>query len=212
MQIFTVESISSRALLANLANDDSLLIIDASDGNSVKRVALSVLKAFIGSGSPSPTPTPTPTPNTFALRINCGGGAYTDPAGKIWSANIYQTEGDVFTRPAGDTVNSPLQTLYLSEAYLFKYVIPLSNGNYTVALHFAEFDHPVTGGNGQRRFDVLFNNSMVLPDYSIFDDVGIQNPAIKAFQVTIANGSFVISSTRLTSNYPKICAIEILGQ
>ena len=206
MNTISVQPITDRPIIDAIAPDDFMLIGDASDNNVVKRVLVSSLKSFFTASSPTPTPTPTPT--GFALRINCGGNQYTDPSGNIWSGNIHQVQGGIFTRSNVDTINSPLAPLYLSEAYSFKYLIPLPNGVYAVALHFAEFDNPANWG--ERRFDVLLNDQGALVNYSIFADVGLSQTAIKSFSITVTTGFLAIDSVSLL-NTSKICAIEILG-
>ena len=209
MQIFTAESITSRPLLTSLANDDSLLIIDASDGNSVKRVTLSVLKAFLGSTSPTPNPTPTPTPSNFALRVNCGGGDYVDTTGKTWLADFGFTGGFGFAAnyPTANTLDD---LLFQSERYgsfTYSFTVP-SNGNYTVNLLFNETQPDFQIGNRISRIKV--NNQIILDNFDIRNEVNSHTALIKSFAVTTTSGSLAISTEAIVNN-PSITAIEILG-
>jgi hypothetical protein len=199
MQVISVQPITDRPIIDAIATNDFMLIGDASDGNTIKRVTVSSLKAFVLAGLPS-TPPPTP-PIGFALRINCGGDRFVDGDGKIWNADIiYRTTGGAFTG------SSPvLSELYLTEAYDFGYSIPLENGSYTVKLGFAELDPR------ERIFSVSLNGQIALTNYSIAEDVGMGAVAIKSFVITISNGSLVIESSGVNEQGSKICAIEILG-
>ena len=203
MNTISVQSITDRPIIDAIAPDDFMLIGDASDNNVVKRVLVSSLKNYFAASSPTPTPTPT----GFALRIDCGSNtSYTDTFGNVWSADIHRTAGTGFTSES--SVNSPNSIIYQSETYDFEYQIPLTNGSYTVNLHFAEVD-----SNAQnRRFSVLFNSQIVLPNYCIFEDVGFGIPIVKSLPVTTTNGTLVIGAiNHYDPKRAKICAIEILG-
>ena len=202
MQVITVQSINDRPILAEVAANDFLLIGDASDGNTIKRVALSTLRAFVLAGL-APTPTPTPTPNGFALRINCGGAEYTDSFGKVWSAEIYRVSGGSYTSNSNIPINSPDPVLYESQSYSFEYSIPLENGFYTVNLGFVEVDE------SYRVFSITLNGTAALTDYEIAADVGLGNPTVKSFTCEITNGILIIASSASSGN-SLVCAIEIL--
>ena len=79
---------------------------------------------------PSPTPpAPTSTGNTSStVRINCGGGAYTDSSKNVWLADINYIGGQLFstTTPISGTSNGPL---FQTERFgVFSYEIPVKPG------------------------------------------------------------------------------------
>ena len=203
MNIISVQPITDRPIIDAIAPDDFMLIGDASDNNVVKRVLVSALKNYFVASSPTPTPTPTP----FTLRIDCGSTtSYTDSFGKIWSADAYRTSGAIYRSLT--PINFTDNELYLTEAYNFVYQIPLTNGDYIVKLLFAELDNEAQS----RLFTVLFNNQIVLPNYSIFNTVGLNAPDVQTIPVTITSGALLITTTNQNAaRSTKICAIEILG-
>jgi len=93
-----------------------------------------------------------------AIRINSGGSGFTDGSGNVWGADNFFSPGyaDALSW-AGITftgVSDPvLQELYRTNrlAPTVNYAVPVTNGYYTVALHFAEgyWTQP-----GQRVFSV----------------------------------------------------------
>ena len=78
------------------------------------------------------------------IRINTGGGQFTDPTGNVWQGDAYFSSGqgswDCPKAVAG-TENDNLYCTYRwfnQAAQPYLYQIPVPNGNYNVRLHFAE--------------------------------------------------------------------------
>jgi hypothetical protein len=130
--------------------------------------------------------------NGFAIRVNAGGPVYTDTQGRSWTADFGYAGGSV-----GLTNDSILGTtdpaLYQTSRYSygdFQYQFGVPNGVYSVTLKFAEgtFSQP-----GQRVFDVLLNDSMVLAN---FDMIGLGVPPLTAvdrtFPVNVTDGKITI--------------------
>ena len=208
MQIITVQSIADRPLLTALANDDSLLIVDASDGNSVKKVALSVLKAFIGSSGTTPTPTPTPTP--FVFRVNCGGNDYVDVNGKTWLAD-FGFSGGLTNSVSGEIANTLDDDLYRTERFeTFHYQIAVTSGrSYTVKLLFCEGWY-LNFEVGKRLARYKINGVTKLDNFDIFAEGGGMTALTKTFTVVADSNILVVSSEAIVEN-PSLRAIEILG-
>jgi Domain of unknown function (DUF4347)/Malectin domain/Glucose / Sorbosone dehydrogenase/IPT/TIG domain len=104
--------------------------------------------------------------NSSAVRIDVGGGAYTDTAGNIWQADAFFTSGDTYTTTA-PIFKTEDDTLYQSErsATNLSYQIPVTNGNYLVKLHLAEL---YWNDFNQRVFDVSIEGNQAFDDVDIF--------------------------------------------
>ena len=150
----------------------------------------------------------TPPPNT--VRVNAGGGTYTDSAGNTWSADCCNSGGNVFstTSPIAGTSDP---ALYHSERWNsgpFTYTFSgLAAGSYQVTLKFAE----IAGlGPGQRQFNVAINGAAVLTNFDVAAQVG-QNTALdKTFTTTASNGQVTIAFTQGAANNPTVSAIQIV--
>ncbi|MEA5624985.1 malectin domain-containing carbohydrate-binding protein [Nostoc sp. UHCC 0251] len=106
------------------------------------------------------------TDNDGAIRINVGGGAYTDTVGNIWQADSFFTGGSTYsiTDPIFKTEDDPLYQSERSAANL-SYQIPVANGNYLVKFHFAE----TYWDDFQKRvFDISIENNLAFDDVDIF--------------------------------------------
>ena len=101
-----------------------------------------------------------------ALRLNVGGGEYTDIQGNTWQADRYFTGGESWTTTAGifKTKDDPI---YQSHRWAedLVYEIPVSNGNYSLNLHFAEtyFDD-----FKKRIFDIFAEGEPIIQDLDVF--------------------------------------------
>ncbi len=154
----------------------------------------------------------------FQLRLNAGGPQITHN-GSLYAADQYFVGGKVFTNS-----NAQVPELYKTERSAsppaFSYNIPLSSGQYTVVLHFAEIYWGATGGGaggiGKRIFDVSIENSLVLDNYDIYADVGPQTVVTKSFNTTVNDGNLNINFSAQPNvggvDQPKVAAIEVYGQ
>ena len=143
-----------------------------------------------------------------AVRINCGGPAYTDSLGQLWSADNSFVGGSTATYPATQSVSgTPDATLYQSERYAKQliYNITVPNGSYNVTLSFAEmyFNAP-----GKRVFSVSLEGQPVLQDLDIWALVGQFAALQQSFNVTVNNGVLNIVGTASINN-AQLAAIEI---
>jgi len=149
-----------------------------------------------------------------AIRVKCGGPAYTDSKGQVWSADYgFNSFGTVSgtTGPVNGT-NDP--TLYQHGRYsdagtpALIYSLPASNGNYTVNLYFAELNRP-TQWVGGRVFNVKMQDNLVFQNLDIFAAVGANAALIKSSNIIVANGLVQIEFDNVV-NTAKVEAIEIL--
>jgi Malectin domain/Domain of unknown function (DUF1929)/Glyoxal oxidase N-terminus/Bacterial Ig-like domain (group 1) len=135
------------------------------------------------------------------ININSGGGNYTDVSGKLWYTDFGFSSGQAVTNNNSITGTSN-PTLYHSARVgsSFSYSIPVSNGTYTLKLHFAETEF---SSAGQRIFNVSAQGQQILTNFDIFVAAG--NAANKAFtpnssQVTVTNGTLNLVFTGVVSN------------
>ncbi|MDX2302074.1 MAG: malectin domain-containing carbohydrate-binding protein [Microscillaceae bacterium] len=130
----------------------------------------------------------------------------------VWESDVTYRKGsiklDVFGPPIKNTGRDELYSTYLSASGDLKsiqYKIPLTPGNYTVRLHFAEnyFDRV-----GSRVNNIFIENVLRLPGYDIFEDVQFKTAVTKDFDVTITDGLLDLNFVP-TVNRPSIAGIEI---
>ena len=92
-------------------------------------------------------------------------------------------------------------------AVAFRFTIPVSNGSYTVRLHFAEHNKSAAG---QRIFDVSIEGVKRLDRFDVFAAAGGANRAIvREFTTTVADGNVTIDFIRQLDN-ANVNAIEII--
>jgi M6 family metalloprotease-like protein len=153
----------------------------------------------IRSGSPPTAPSP--------IRVNSGGGAYTDGNGNVWKAENGCTGGwnQNVAAPIEGTDADPLYQSARTGVSFCSYAVP--NGTYTVSLKFAELVHAAAG---RRKFDVRIENQLVLDDFDIFALAGKNDALDQTFSVPVADGALSINFVKLVDN-PVVAAIEITG-
>jgi hypothetical protein len=147
-----------------------------------------------------------------AIRVNAGGGAFTDSAGNIWSADSGFNTGTANTVaiPINNTVDD---ALYQTERWdsptspELSYSFTLPNGAYAVDLHFAE-TYSGALGVGKRVFDVLLEGQLRIDNLDIFSRVGSNTALIIALPVTIADGQLNIAFVHGIQN-PRVSAIAV---
>ncbi|UOQ68635.1 malectin [Hymenobacter volaticus] len=150
-----------------------------------------------------------PTGGTTAVyRLNAGGPAVTT-SGLAFAADQYVTGGNVSdsSNPIAGTTDD---VLYQTERWgSMTYALPVSNGTYTVKLHFAEV---YWNAPGQRVFDVTAEGTKVLSAYDIVKKVGQNTATIETFTVNVTDGNLTLAFAPGASgaDEPKISAIEVL--
>ena len=146
------------------------------------------------------------------IRINCGGGAYTDTNGQVWQADSGYNTG-IGTTNKSIVAGTSDPALYQSNRYNqstapMVYSFPVANGNYRVNLLFAETAYGLQAV-GARVFNVKLNGLVVLQNFDIFAAAGANAAIVEGFNTVVTNGAMAIEFDKLVQN-PKINAIEIL--
>jgi coenzyme F420-reducing hydrogenase gamma subunit len=157
--------------------------------------------------------TQTTIPVTFSNRVNCGGSAFTDTQGKLWSADAGFNNGtpkSVTVTIQGTTDQLLYQTWRLGprgEALVYTFN-GIPNGNCMVNM---KFDETYWTSSGKRKFHIAINGQTVLPNFDIFAAAGGANKAVdRQIPVVVSAGQVVIQFTPVI-DCPKICAIEIVS-
>ncbi len=158
-----------------------------------------------------------PVISDFALRINAGGPA-TSFGGNDYIADTNFVGGKIFANAAA-TVPVLYQTERSALPPAFGYEIPLTNGEYSITLHFAEIYWGATGGGplgtAQRIFDVVIEGNTVLDDFDINAVAGPQTAITRTFNINVVDGVLNMDFDAQGAdgvNQPKLSAIEIVGQ
>jgi len=141
------------------------------------------------------------------IRINVGGGAYTDTFGNVWQTDSFFTGGVTYSSTASiaNTLNDPL---YQSERYgNFSYTIPVANGTYAVKLLLSEL---YWDSLGSRIFDISVGGQLVQDNLDIFAQVGLnQAYEVMLNNVVVTNGILMLGFATEVNN-ATLSGIEIL--
>jgi hypothetical protein len=170
----------------------------------------------------------------YIYRVNCGGPEYTDHLGNHWDSDVTHiqpgtwgshswadtcsTLPDAFAsqRSTADfitgTTDQELFRSFRFGRHRLSYEFPLPDGQYRVELFFAEPWYG-TGGSlnckGWRLFDIALNDSVVLKDLDIWNEVGHDHVLKKVINITVRNGKLAISFPKVKSGQAIISAITI---
>ncbi|MDF7811563.1 malectin domain-containing carbohydrate-binding protein [Hymenobacter sp. YC55] len=146
--------------------------------------------------------------------VNAGGNALTTARGSFAADQYYSHDSYNYSAavPIAGTTDA---SLYQSERYStngqLRYALPLSNGQYSVVLHFAEIFWEQVG---QRVFDVSLEGLKVLDNYDIVRKVGPRTATSETFLVTVTDGVLNLDLSALTEDggvdQAKISAIEVV--
>ncbi len=158
----------------------------------------------------SVTVNPATGPPTF--RVNAGGDDYTDPSGKLWSADFGFTGGAKFCDTAATIDGTTAQTLYRCERSAdpeVAYQFSVPNGAYAVTLKLAEI---VAYFPGQRVFNVNINGTVVTQSFDPILASGSRMRAVDLqYPVSVTGGQISIRLIKVTGA-PSIKGIEIVGK
>jgi hypothetical protein len=139
---------------------------------------------------------------------NCGGSQFTDSTGVSFVTDTKYIGGYAATAGLTAAISGTVDDrLYRSGRYgkNFSYKIPVSNGNYTVTLKFAENNWTAAG---KRVFSVTINGNTVISNLDIFANVGKNAAYDVAIPVSVTNGVLDISFTSQVDN-AKVSAILV---
>jgi len=147
------------------------------------------------------------TPITLTtLRINAGGGVFTDSLKKVWSADTGFGGGAAKTGNvaiAGTTDDALFNSRRVGSNMTFAAAV--KNGAYTVRLLLAD---PVFTAAGQRVFDVYAEGAKVLAGLDIVNEAGPKAALVKSFTVTVSDGRLDIAFKSIVDS-ATISGIEI---
>ena len=152
---------------------------------------------------------------TSAIRVKCGGPAYTDSKGQAWSADMDFSGGLVsaVTGPVSGTTDPALfqDGRMPSDTRPLVYTFPVANGSYHANLYFAEL-YSGDAFVGGRVFNVKVEGTTVLQNFDIFAAVGANTALIKGVDFAVTNGAATIELDNVPGHdRGKIAAIEILS-
>jgi N-acetylneuraminic acid mutarotase len=149
-----------------------------------------------------------PAVDDGSIRINAGGGAYTDSAGHAWLADTDFTGGTVSNSsfPVAGTKDGPLYTTRRWGSMTYDIPVADAPGDYTVNLYFCE---PVMKSVGRRVFNVSAEGQALLSNFDLYATAGAQKALVEPFTVHVANGMLDIKFSAIIEN-PIISAIEVI--
>jgi len=147
-----------------------------------------------------------------AIRINCGGKAYTDAKAQVWKADSGYGSG-IVSSIAATVAGTADQALYQNGRYTqalttpLVYSFPVAAGSYHVNLYFAE----TFGGAqkvGGRVFNVKMQGNTVFQNLDIYAAAGANTALVKGANIVVTDGKATIEFDSLVNN-AKVNAIEI---
>jgi hypothetical protein len=179
--------------------------------------AIEIVSFAVKDTEPAPEPAPEEGEDTgasFALRVNAGGGAYTDKNGDVWSADSgYNTGSKSSTSVAisstEDDVLFQTQRWDAKAGEELKYSFDVPNGAYVVNLYFAEV-YNVVHRKGGRMFDILLEGSNVESNFDIYSVAGANTAHMQSYEVNVVDGQINMEFLHGVEN-PTISAIEVLS-
>ena len=145
------------------------------------------------------------------IRIKAGVDTpFTDAEGNVWQADHGFVGGDTVQRDENLPVaNTKTPALYRTERYgMTAFSLPLTNGKYTVKLHFAEtYEELNTPGTRVFSFNVAGHE---FKNFDLFAKAGgLQRAYVESVNVDITGGKLNITFTANIEN-PEINGIEII--
>ncbi len=148
-----------------------------------------------------------------AIRVNCGGTAYTDANAQVWQADTGYNSGYVSSITA-TVAGTADPTLYQTGRYtesLTKpmiYSFPVAAGSYHVNLYFAE-TYAGAEKVGGRVFNVKMEGNLVFQNLDVYATVGANTALVKGADIIVTDGIATIEFDSLVNN-AKVNAIEIM--
>ena len=174
---------------------------------AIAGMAMTIAVLF-GAGEPAAAQSP-----GTVIRVNAGGGAYTDSAGHVWSADAGYNSGSTFAL-SGAITGTADPALYASGRFdpssgspNLEYSFAVPGGVYDVRLHFADGFGP-----GARQFSVKLEGTTVFANLDVGAEAGVLTALVKSATVQVTDGNLNIEFLfGASGNTPIINAIEILG-
>ena len=148
------------------------------------------------------------------VRIVAQGNPVMDNNGRHWSADQYFFGGNRVSRNPG-VIQASDKVLYQGERYgNFSYHFPLVPGKYRLTMHFAEtwFGTPESNAPAldARRFNVFANGAVLLNNFEIAKEGGVNHEVVKVFDNLEPNAQGALWLEFVpVENYAEVNAIEI---
>jgi subtilisin family serine protease len=131
----------------------------------------------------------------YQQSVNAGGSAYVDTLGDVWAADQRHTNGswgyvqksktDSTNRTIFGTPDQPLFRTQRIDPYGYRFD-NVPNGTYQIELRFAELNSRER--IGQRLFDVIAEDSLLLPAHDIVYEVGTLAAESRTFFLNVTDG------------------------
>jgi len=148
-----------------------------------------------------------------AVRINSGGPTQTASGGTTFGADAYFSGGEAaaVTQPVSGTSDP---ALYQTERWgSWSYAVPVSDGTYTVKLHFAETYYRAPCA-GDRVFSVDVADTPVAPDLVNLDTCAAVGPDAALVRtisnVAVEDGTVNVRGIYGSADDPSISAVEVI--
>ena len=156
-------------------------------------------------------------------RINCGGTAYRDVAGNLWSTdygfrsgratrNLWGTVDGTESAAFAKAIMQNTRALKLRNGADLEYSLPLvAPGRFVVTLHFAEI-FSESYATGARVFDVFINNQLVRAGFDIVAEAGGPHTHVvvqSTIDLNTATANIRLSRVGGGDHNPIISAIEV---
>ena len=143
------------------------------------------------------------------IRVNCGGPAYTDSKGQVWSAdtgfNVGTNEFSVSSPIAGTVDPKLYQSERWGKTIIYSFAVP--NGSYHVNLGLAEI---YWQSAGMRIMNGTLQGATIFTNLDIFALVGADTALVKGFDTVVNTGEITLELDTVADN-AKCSNIEILS-
>ena len=171
-----VATVNASGLVTAVAAGSATVTVTTTDQSKTATSAINVTGAGAGS---------------VVYAVNAGGASFTATDGTVYEADKYFIGGSTYTTGTSAIANTTDDVLYTSERYgNMAYEFPVTNGNYTVTLKFAEI---YQSSAGRRQFDVAMEGVTVINNLDIFAVVGANYTAYDVVNdVTVSDGKLNI--------------------
>jgi len=210
--VYSPEIINTFGSIFSYSKTYELLMAQTRTGTiSVSNLIPSIFDALIPDLSSPTSPIAEPVTDmgdaTAIFAVNCGGGSFKSSTNGItYQADKYFSGGSIYK-----TTNSISGTsddeLFQTERYGdFAYNIPLSDGSYEITFKFSEIFHKALD---RRSFDVLAENSTIISDLDIYEEVGSNDALNITKTVNVADGTLNLRFSTNLDN-AKIGAFHII--
>ena len=148
-----------------------------------------------------------------AIRIHCGGNAYTDSKGQAWQADAGYNGGIAGKQVSSIISGTTDQILFQTGRYgsttgsVIKYNFPVAAGTYHVNLYFAETYQPASKIGG-RVFNVKLQGNTMFQNLDIYAAAGANTALVKGADILASDGNITIELDSIVQ-VAKIDSIEI---